>query len=106
MEKVPEVYLPVMWFGVSADLSDKLLSMIHFTMIGPWIGSFCFFLMFVTCMVVVARSAIKYSKMKNEISNNEQVRTEEGTQDNKDISSQSFTREKDAARDVIDSERN
>ena len=63
--------------------------------------------MFVTCMVVVARSAIKYSKMKNEISNNEQVRTEEGTQqDNKDISSQSFTREKDAARDVIDSERN
>ena len=106
MEKVPEVYLPVMWFGVSADLSDKLLSMIHFTMIGPWIGSFCFFLMFVTCMVVVARSVIKYSKMKNEISNNEQVRTEEGTQDNKDISSQSLTREKDASRDVIDSERN
>ena len=62
--------------------------------------------MFVTCMVVVARSAIKYSKMKNEISNNEQVRTEEGTQDNKDISSQSLTREKDASRDVIDSERN
>jgi uncharacterized membrane protein len=55
--------MPVIWFGVSADLSDHLLGLIHFTLIGPYIGSFCFFLLFVVSMVVVAKSGIKYSKM-------------------------------------------
>ncbi len=80
VEDVMEVYLPVMWFGVTADLDDKLLGMIRFTMIGPWIGSFCFFLMFATGIAMVARSAIKYSKMKSKSSNNEQRRDEETAQ--------------------------
>jgi hypothetical protein len=59
--------MPVIWFGVEADLSDKLLGLIHFMLIGPYIGCFFFFLMFVTCMVVVAKSAVKYSKMRKEV---------------------------------------
>ena len=66
VENVREVYMPVIWFDVSADLSDHLLGLIHFTLIGPYIGSFCFFLLFVGSMVVVAKSGVKYAKMKKE----------------------------------------
>ncbi|XP_046440318.1 protein peste-like [Daphnia pulex] len=71
VENVREVYMPVIWFGVSADLSDHLLGLIHFTLIGPYIGSFCFFLLFGGCMVLVAKSGIKYAKM-----NRKQPKTE------------------------------
>ncbi|XP_046460868.1 protein croquemort-like isoform X1 [Daphnia pulex] len=67
VEDVREVYMPVIWFGVEADLSDKLLGLIHFMLIGPYIGCFFFFLMFVTCIIVVAKSAVKYSKMRKEV---------------------------------------
>lgn len=58
--------MPVIWFGVVADLDDKLLGWIHFTLLGPYIGSFCFFLAFITCIVVVAKSGMKYAKKTKE----------------------------------------
>jgi hypothetical protein len=67
VEDVREVYMPIIWFGVEADLSDKLLGLIKFMLIGPYIGCFFFFLMFVTCLIVLAKSAIKYSKMRKEV---------------------------------------
>ena len=67
VENVREVYLPMLWFGVSADLTDNLLFWIHFTLIGPYIGSASFFVAFVVCLVFVARSGVKYSAArKNE----------------------------------------
>jgi scavenger receptor class B protein 1 len=78
VENVREVYMPVIWFGVSADLSDHLLGLIHFTLIGPYIGSFCFFLLFGGCMVLVAKSGIKYAKM-----NRKQPKTEATAEEDK-----------------------
>ncbi|KAK4016392.1 protein croquemort [Daphnia magna] len=77
LKNVRQVYMPVMWFGVSADLTDSLLGWIHFTLIGPYIGSFCFFLLFVASMVVVAKSGIKYAKMKRIQPKNEVTITED-----------------------------
>ena len=64
---VREVYMPVIWFSVEADLSDKLLGLIKLMLIGPYIGCFFFFLVFVTCMIIFTKSAMKYSKKRKEV---------------------------------------
>lgn len=76
LKNVSQVYMPVMWFGVNADLTDKLLGWIHFTLIGPYIGSFCFFLFFVASMVVVAKSGVKYSKRERIQPKNQETEAE------------------------------
>lgn len=85
LDDLREVYMPVIWFGVRANLSDKLLGWIHFSLIGPYIGSFCFFLAFVTCMVVVARSGMKYAKMKKDTPTNIEGKVDEEHQAGEEV---------------------
>ena len=65
MQDINEVYVPVIWFSVTADLSDRLLGLVKFSLIGPYIGSASFFLMFCSCLGIVAYIGIKYVKEKN-----------------------------------------
>ena len=74
---VREVYMPVIWFSVEADLSDKLLGLIKLMLIGPYIGCFFFFLVFVTCMIIFTKSARKYSKKRKEVPEEEGDRSKE-----------------------------
>lgn len=61
-----EVFLPILWFGVTADLTDNLLSWIHFTLVGPYVGSACFFAAFAASMISLAISGVKYSKARKQ----------------------------------------
>ena len=63
--------MPVIWFEVTADLSDKLLGLVHFTLIGPYIGSACFFLMFCVNLGIVAYIGIKIIKKNNKLKSQE-----------------------------------
>ena len=65
--------MPVIWFEVTADLSDKLLGLVHFTLIGPYIGSACFFLMFCVNLGIVAYIGIKIIKKNNKLKSQETV---------------------------------
>lgn len=77
MKNLTEVYVPVMWFEVTADLSPKLLKAIKFTLQGPLLGSICFFVAFFGCMVSVGVSAVIFVRRRKQnrfkISSNDQL---------------------------------
>lgn len=65
VENINEVYVPVMWFEVTAEASPAILKALKFTLQGPILGSILFSVAFCSFLVATAISAVIYVRRKN-----------------------------------------